>query len=93
MPDRTLLRIGSLSAILGAILLLVSNILHPRGADPANAKGMLEQVASVSAGLQTGVHIGLLIGILLALGGFLALYRSITNNRRPPGHAWAMAQP
>ena len=86
MPDRALLRVGSASAILGAILLLASNILYPRSADPGNAKAVLENAAKISAGLHTGTSIGLLLGIVLALGGFLALYRSIANQ---PAASWA----
>ncbi len=45
MPERTLTRIGAAAAVLGAVLGLVVNVLHPRVNDPANTKAFLRQVA------------------------------------------------
>ncbi|MSQ41376.1 MAG: hypothetical protein EXR55_06980 [Dehalococcoidia bacterium] len=71
MADRTLLRIGSLSAIIGSILSLVGNILFPRADDPTNVTAFLEKAADSS--IWVGAHIGILVGVLLTTGELVAL--------------------
>ena len=56
MPERTLLRIGSLSLILGAVLGLIVNLLHPRGFDFDDTAAHLQEVAD--SGVYLVVHIG-----------------------------------
>ena len=76
MPERALSRIGSVSAIVGAILLIVANILHPRGAPFGDTKAHLQEIAG--SGIYLGDHIGIAVGALLVVGGLVAIYRSIT---------------
>ncbi len=84
MPERKLLRIGAVSAIVGAILAIVFNILHPRNLGPPDMEALLRMIADST--IWVGDHIGIIIVILLFLGGLTALYRSITGE---PGAAWA----
>ncbi len=84
MPERTLTRIGAASAILGAVLGLVVNVLDPRVNDPANTKAFLRQVAEST--IWVGDHVGMIFAVLLVTGGLVAVYRSITSG---PGAAWA----
>ena len=83
MPDRTLLRIGSVSAVLGAILLMVANAIHPRG-DLEDAAATLKEIAD--SDIWVTDHLGIAVGALLVLGGLVAIYRSITTE---PGAVWA----
>src|SRR2546426_7719237 len=84
MPERTLTRIGAAAAVLGAVLGLVVNVLHPRVNDPANTKAFLRQVAEST--IWVGDHVGIIFAVLLVTGGLVAVYRSITSG---PGAAWA----
>src|SRR3989454_6940536 len=84
MPERTLTRIGAAAAVLGAVLGLVVNVLHPRVNDPANTKAFLRQVAEST--IWVGDHVGIIFAMLLVTGGLVAVYRSITSG---PGAAWA----
>ena len=77
MPERALLRIGSVSAIVGAVLLVIVNILHPRGTEWGDTRGHLQEIAD--SGVYLGDHIGLLVAVLLVVGGLVALYRSISS--------------
>ena len=84
MPDRSLVRVGSVSAVLGAIILIVANILHPRGADFGDTAEHLQEIAD--AGIYLGDHIGLLVGALLLTGGLIGISRSLTEGG---GAVWA----
>lgn len=84
MPERSLFRIGSVSAIVGAILAIVVNLLHPRSATLENPEAFLRMIAG--SGVWVGDHVGVVFAVLLITGGLVAVYRSIT---REPGAAWA----
>src|SRR5438445_13123521 len=84
MPERTLTRIGAAAAVLGAVLGLVVNVLHPRVNDPANTKAFLRQVAEST--IWVGDHVGIIFALLLVTGGLVAGYRSITS---APRGSWA----
>ncbi len=84
MSERTLLRIGALSAIIGAILAVVVNALYPRVPDPLDTSALLGKAATST--LWIGVHVGILASFLLFIGGLVALYRSIAGQ---PGAALA----
>ena len=84
MPDRTLVRVGSVSAMLGAIMLIVANIMHPRGAEFGDTAEHLQEIAD--AGIYLGDHIGLLVGALLLVGGLVGLSHSLADGG---GAAWA----
>ena len=84
MPERTLIRIGSISAIIGAVILMASNLLHARSPD---IEITVEQIKTV-AGSDIWVtdHLLFVLGALLMFGGLVALQRSITSE---PGASWA----
>jgi hypothetical protein len=72
------LTIGSRAAIIGSLLGLVGNLVHP--ATPLDDP---EGVARVIAGSDTwfAIHFGIVIGITLMLGGLVALDRTILGGR------------
>ncbi len=82
--DRTLIRIGSVSAIIGAVLFMIANVLHPRSPDIESTQAQIETVAASDLWLSD--HLVLLVSGLLLLGGLIALRKSITSQ---PGAAWA----
>ena len=84
MPERTFTRIGSISAIVGAVIFMAGNMLHARSSD---IEITAEQVKAV-AGSDIWVtdHLLFVLGALLMVGGLVALQRSITSE---PGASWA----
>ena len=84
MENRIFIRIGAGSAIIGAILFMVANILHPRSPNIEVNQAQIETVAASQIWLAD--HLLLLVGGMLMLGGLVALRRSITSL---PGAAWA----
>jgi hypothetical protein len=76
--ERTLLRIGAVSAILGVITLFVADTFHG-GHDPADLEATLPEYAA-NANWEV-VHIGQFLGYALVLISLVALYRSITEGR------------
>ncbi|MGH2663244.1 MAG: hypothetical protein ACRDH8_10675 [Actinomycetota bacterium] len=78
MPDRSTLRIGSAAAIVGGVLALVTNLLHPRLSEfddyvPAE----LRMVADSGAWIP--VHLGLLLGTLLISAGLYVATRTLAD--------------
>lgn len=84
MSERSLLRIGSISAIVGAIFAIIVNLLHPRSATLQNPEAFLKMIAG--SPIWVGDHVGIVFAGLLVTGGLVAIYRSI---RGEPGAAWA----
>jgi len=84
MTDRVLFKAGSISAIVGAILAFIVNILHPRTSEFGNPEALLQLIARSSIWVPD--HIGILLAVLLTLGGLVAIYRSIPAG---PGGSWA----
>ena len=82
--DRTLIRIGSVSAIIGAVLFMIANVLHPRSPNIEITQAQIETVAASDIWLTD--HLVLLLSGLLLLGGLIALRKSITGL---PGAVWA----
>ncbi|HYU56874.1 MAG TPA: DUF4386 family protein [Actinomycetota bacterium] len=68
------MRIGGISAIVGALLGMVGNLIHP--VTPIDDP---EGVARVIAGsdIWVPVHLAIVLGIVLMLGGLVAIYHSI----------------
>ncbi len=87
MQERTLLRIGAVSLIVGFVLTIVHAALLVVDAplsDPGDTEVILQSI--VDSSIWAGVHILTLVPFLLGVGGLLALYRSITVE---PGAALA----
>jgi hypothetical protein len=83
-PEEQMVRIGGMSAIVGALLAMVGNLIHP--VTPMHDP---EGVARVIAGsaIWVPVHLAIVFGIVLMLFGLMALYHSI-----PGGIAAALAR-
>ena len=87
MQERTLLRIGAVSLIVGFVLTIVHVALLLVDAplsDPGDTEAFLQSI--VDSSIWAGIHILVLVPVLLGVGGLLALYRSITVE---PGAALA----
>lgn len=81
---RWVFRIGGTSAVVGAILGLVGNLVHP--VTPMNdPEGVAEVIADSQ--IWVPVHLVIVLGIVLMLGGLIAIYHSI-----PAGIAGALAR-
>lgn len=80
MGERTLLRLGSVLLVVGALGGIVVNVMHPRASD-FQALALVQLVAATDNGLWIGDHIGILFAVLLVVGGQLALSRSFTGER------------
>jgi hypothetical protein len=76
--ERTLLRIGAVSATLGVITIFVADTFHG-GHDPADLEAVLPEYAA-NANWEV-VHIGQFLGYALVLVGLVALHRSIVERR------------
>ena len=82
--DRGVFRIGGLAAVVGALLGMVGNLIHP-----VTPIGDPEGVARVIAESQiwVPVHLAIVLGIVLMLGGLVAIGHSIRD-----GMAGALAR-
>lgn len=72
--ERWLFRIGGVGAIVGALLGLVGNIIHP-DTPTGDAEGVAKVIAE--SDIWVPVHVGIIIGLILMLGGLFAIYHSI----------------
>jgi hypothetical protein len=70
-----LLKTGSLAAILGAVVLLVAEMLHPMTADPADPVAAFAEYAADR--LWVASHLGAFFGVALMFAGLYALSRSL----------------
>ncbi len=84
MEDSSLLRVGAISAIAGAVVLFVATLLHPTDADPNDAVAAFREYAADS--LWIASHLGQFLGIALIVAGLLALYLNLLSGG---GAAWA----
>jgi Domain of unknown function (DUF4386) len=71
------LRSGGGSAIAGAILGLVGNLLHPATSGPGDPAATARVVAE--SDIWIPLHIALLVSFILMLGGLVAIHDSITG--------------
>jgi hypothetical protein len=86
MAERTTTRIGAVSLVLGLIVLLVAEPLHPSQEDPMDHPAVFAEYAR--SDLWIAVHLGEYVAFLLLLGGLVALSYAMTA-RPDPGIAWA----
>jgi hypothetical protein len=76
MSDRTLERMGAISAMVGAILALVLNVLHPRPSSFEDQVGeTLRVVAASDAWIP--IHLGIILAVLMIVLGLFAVARSM----------------
>jgi hypothetical protein len=76
VPDRTLFRWGSWAAIVGGLIALGGNILHPRAKDYADP--VAEELRIIGkSDAWVAIHLGILVGFLLITFGLFALARSM----------------
>lgn len=76
MTDRTLFRWGSWAAIIGGVVALAGNILHPRPESYENP--IAEEIRMIGeSDAWVEIHLGILLGFLLITFGLFALSRSM----------------
>ncbi|HET6588730.1 MAG TPA: hypothetical protein VFG45_01045 [Candidatus Nitrosocosmicus sp.] len=77
--QRSLLRIGSISLILGAIIAIISTISHASTEDPSNFVQVFTTYASDDSWI--AVHIGQFTGVIMVFAGwFIALSRLLVQS-------------
>ena len=81
--ERSTLRMGGAAAVVGGVLALVGNLLHPRWTDIDDVE-LYENIAD--SGIWEVDHLLLVVGILLIVGGVTAVARSLEGGA---GHAFA----
>ncbi len=74
--DRWVIWLGGWAAIIGALLGMVGNLLHPQ-TPIGDQLGTAEAIAG--SGSWTTLHLIIVLGILLMLYGLFALYRTISG--------------
>jgi hypothetical protein len=84
--ERALLRIGAVTAVLGMVVQVVMDLLHPSGADPNDSAAAFAEYAR--SGDWAYVHLGQFLGTLLIVLTLVALSRPLS---RQPGIAGALA--
>jgi Domain of unknown function (DUF4386) len=72
---RAVFRIGGSSAVAGALLGLVGNLIHPVTAGPGDPEATARVVAQ--SRIWVPVHLALLVAFLLMLGGLVAIHDAI----------------
>ena len=79
-----ILRIGAVAGIVGSLLAMVGNLLHP-ATPTGDPQGVAEAIAKSESWVL--VHLAIVVGLILMLGALVALSRSIEG-----GVAGALAQ-
>jgi hypothetical protein len=75
--DRWIYAIGAIAAIVGSLMGMVGNLIHP--ATPLDdPEGVARVIAESDA--WTLIHLTIIFGIMLMLGGLVALYHSIPGD-------------
>lgn len=85
MSERLVLRIGGMAALVGGVMVVAGNAIHPR--EPGqldNAEALLSVVAG--SAIWAVNHFILMVAITLLLAAYYGLTHSITNE---PGLIWA----
>jgi len=83
--DRSLLRLGAVTIVLGLVLQLVMGLLHPSRADPNDSAAAFAEYARSNA--WTDIHIGQFAGTLLIVIGLVAVSRHLTRQVGAAGAA------
>jgi hypothetical protein len=78
LSQRPILIFGSISFIAGAIIMILSTLIHPSSEDPFDHPLVLAEYAHSE--LWVGIHIGQFVGMMMVfVGGFVTIYRLLTN--------------
>jgi hypothetical protein len=77
--SRSLARIGAVAALVGALVLLVSTLLHPLGADPHDAPAPFAEYAVDSLWVRT--HLGQFLGFALLAVALVARASTFDQDR------------
>ena len=89
VEDRSLLRLGAVSIVLGLVLQVVMGLLHPSRADPNDSAAAFAEYARSDA--WTAVHIGQFVGTLLIVVGLVAVSRHLARQAGGAGAAAVVA--
>ena len=72
--ERPLLKIGSITFLVGAAIMIISTMLHPSKEDPFNHPLVLAEYTK--SNIWVTIHLGQFAGgIIVFIGGFGAIYR------------------
>ena len=78
MPDRSTIRLGSAGAIVGGVLALATNLLHPRLTEFGDyVPAELRMVADSDGWVP--IHLGLLVAVLLISAGLYVASRTLAD--------------
>jgi hypothetical protein len=77
--DRLTSRIGAVALLLGAIVLVISTVLHPSHENPMDNPAVFAEYAQ--SDLWIAVHLGQFLGFLLVIAGLLAVYYALATRR------------
>jgi uncharacterized membrane protein YjgN (DUF898 family) len=78
MSENTLFRVGGASAVVGALIALVANVIHPRIEDFADPLAAEVRMVAESDGW-IPIHLAILFGTLLIAFGLFAVVRSLKD--------------
>lgn len=87
--DRSLLRLGAVSIVVGLVLQFVMGLLHPSRADPNDSAAAFAEYARSDAWI--AVHIGQFVGTLLIVIGLVAVSRHLARQAGGAGAAALVA--
>src|SRR5687767_13226891 len=76
MEDRSYFRMGGMAAVIGGLLALVGNVLHPRFGDEPDTE-VYAKIAD--SGIWKLDHLILIVGIVLVIAGTVAIARSLDD--------------
>jgi hypothetical protein len=76
-------KISSISLVTGAVIMLIAGLLYPRISDPGSTQVWIQETADKADMFQISKFL-LSVGLLVVMGGFMGIYRSVTER----GAAW-----